>query len=127
MDEWRSMKTVGQLRAESKIPTPKKADSVYKPIERADRSFNPLKIPKALVAALPFASKPKNAAKRRKPTLATKRAVVLEKDEKRLYTQLQQLNTLKNEKIKKKRQEMSLRFAEHLKKKKVRRSFLHPL
>jgi ribosome biogenesis protein BMS1 len=48
------------------------------------RRFNPLFVPKRLQKDLPFKSKPKLQTKRKKPSLETKRAVVMEPDEKRV-------------------------------------------
>ena len=69
------------------------------PIERRPRTFNPLRVPKALQAALPFQSKPKDEAPRGRLSLEQKRAVVLEPSERQLYTLVQQLNTIRNEKV----------------------------
>ena len=43
-------------------------------------------------------------AKRKKPSLLTKNAVVMEPEEKRVYRLMQQINTIKNEKIAKKKE-----------------------
>jgi hypothetical protein len=51
-----------EMRAALGVPVPTNSDSSYKPIERSTRRFNPLVIPKALQAALPFKSKPKQDA-----------------------------------------------------------------
>ena len=48
------------------------------------KRFNPLVVPKHLQKDLPFKSKPKLQTKRKKPTLETRRAVVMEPDEKRV-------------------------------------------
>ncbi len=48
------------------------------------RRFNPLVVPKHLQKDLPFKSKPKLLTKRKKPSLETRRAVVMEPDEKRV-------------------------------------------
>ena len=97
---WAGMKTVRELRQEKKLPVPHKADSEYKPIERQERKFNALKVPKHLQAALPFKSKPKLAAKSKrhkgKEGYLKKRAVVLEPHERETYTVLQQLRTIRN-------------------------------
>ena len=45
---WSSMRTVAQMRRDLGIGAPRNTDSLYKPIERAPRQFNPLKIPRAL-------------------------------------------------------------------------------
>ena len=58
------MKTVGELRRKRNELPPVDKDSLYKPIERAPRLFKTLKVPRALQAALPFASKPKMKLKR---------------------------------------------------------------
>ena len=57
---------------------------LLQPIERAPRHFNPLVVPKHLQRDLPFKSKPKLQKKQKKPSLATRRAVVMEPDEKRV-------------------------------------------
>lgn len=45
---WTGMRTVAQLRRELGVGAPRDSDSLYKPIERGPRKFNPLKIPKKL-------------------------------------------------------------------------------
>lgn len=45
---WTGMRTVAQLRRELGVGAPRDSDSLYKPIERGPRKFNPLKIPKSL-------------------------------------------------------------------------------
>lgn len=41
---WRSMKTVAQLRRAAGVGAPRLSDSLYRPVERAPRKFNPLKV-----------------------------------------------------------------------------------
>jgi len=94
---WASMRTVREVREENGTPVPLKSDSEYRPVERMPRVFNPLHIPKALQAALPFASKPKLFTKRKRPTLETARKVVMEPQERRLTSILQQVRTIKNQ------------------------------
>jgi hypothetical protein len=60
------MRTTAETRALAGAAPPVEADSLYKPIERVTRRFNPLSIPKALQAALPFASKPKQDVKQKR-------------------------------------------------------------
>ena len=81
---WQGMRTVAQLRREAGVGAPRDGDSLYKAVERVPKQFAALKVPKALQAALPFRSKPKVEAPRRRPTLEVKRAVILEKPEKRV-------------------------------------------
>ncbi|OBZ81325.1 Ribosome biogenesis protein bms1, partial [Choanephora cucurbitarum] len=101
--DWQGMRTTGQVRKELSLHAPQKVDSIYKPIERKERRFNALKVPKSLQAQLPFANKPKNATKSKKQSYLNKRAVVLEPEEKKIVTLMQQLNTLRNEKDRKRK------------------------
>ena len=77
-------------------------DSLYKPVERpARRKFNSMPVPKKLQAALPFASKPKLEAPKRKGGYLAKRAkaVVLEPGERKQRQLMQALATIRNEKL----------------------------
>jgi len=117
-DQWQGMKTVRQLRREEKIPIPTDPDSRYAVIQREERMFNPLKIPKSLEESLPFASKPKLQQKKKKPSVLDKRpAVVMEPDEKKAYTLIQMLNTIHNKKRKDSKEMQKKRLLEYQKKK----------
>ncbi|KAI4368302.1 hypothetical protein MLD38_016876 [Melastoma candidum] len=100
---WQGMKTMAELRREHNIPVPVNKDSLYKPIERKPKKFNPLVIPKTLQAALPFASKPKEAPSRKRPLLEQKRAVVMEPHERKVHALVQQLQLIRHEKMKKRK------------------------
>ncbi|KAK9800776.1 hypothetical protein WJX73_000661 [Symbiochloris irregularis] len=102
---WVGMRTVAQLRRERGEGPPRNPDSLYRPIERAPRVFNPLRIPKQLQAAMPFKSKPKDPKSRlgKAQTLEQKRAVVLEPQERKAVTLIAQLNALRNERAAKRR------------------------
>jgi len=108
-EEWQGMRTVGQLRKDLGLKVPVNADSLYKPVERVTRHFNPLKIPVKLQKELPFKSKPKLMKKRTKPTLETKRAVVMEPREKLAFTLMQQLLTANKEKQRKRKEKLQER------------------
>jgi len=101
--DWEGMRLTGQVRRELNERAPQKVDSIYKPIERKERRFNPLKISKSLQADLPFASKPKVLKKQKEQSYLEKRAVILEPEEKKIYTLMQQIHTLKNEKNRKRK------------------------
>ncbi len=45
---WVPMRTVAEVRRELGIGAPREKNSLYRPIERGPRKFNPLKIPKQL-------------------------------------------------------------------------------
>ncbi|KAG2727696.1 hypothetical protein I3760_01G170000 [Carya illinoinensis] len=101
---WQGMKTVAELRREYNLPTPLNKDSLYKPIERKPKKFNPLVIPKNLQAALPFASKPKDIPSRKRPLLEKRRpAVVMEPHERKVHALVQHLQLIRNEKMKKRK------------------------
>ncbi|XP_050206240.1 uncharacterized protein LOC126655914 [Mercurialis annua] len=100
---WQGMKTVAELRRENSIPVPVNKDSLYKPIERKARKFNPLVISKSLQAALPFASKPKDIPGRKRPNLESRRAVVMEPREQKLHVAIQHLERIRAEKTKKRK------------------------
>ncbi|KAJ3215795.1 Glycoside hydrolase 2 (Mannanase, beta-galactosidase) [Clydaea vesicula] len=96
--EWKGMRSTGQVRYENGLAVPNLVDSTYKEIERKPRVFNKLKVPKSLQSQLPFKTKPKLLKKQQKKTYLQKRAVVMEADEKKVYSLIQQINTIKNEK-----------------------------
>ncbi|KAK9153091.1 hypothetical protein Sjap_000571 [Stephania japonica] len=97
------MKTVSELRKENNLPIPVNKDSLYKPIERKLRKFNPLVIPKSLQAALPFASKPKDRSAQKRPPLEQRRGVVREPHERKVHALVQHLQLIRNEKMKKRK------------------------
>ncbi|CAI0447284.1 unnamed protein product [Linum tenue] len=98
---WHGMKTMAELRREHSLPLPTNKDSMYKPIERFPRKFNKLVISKQLQKDLPFESKPKDIPNRRKPLLERRRAVIMEGAERQVHALVQQLQFIKNEKVKK--------------------------
>lgn len=102
---WTPMRLTGEVRRDEAIPTPQQKNSLYKPIERATRHFNPLRVPRALAAELPFKSqitqmKPRSKDKQ---TYMQKRAVVLGGEEKKARDLMQKLMTIRNEKVAKRR------------------------
>ena len=100
-DGWRGMKPKAQLQIETDTLIEVNPDSIYKPIDRPDVKFNKLRVPKKLEEALPYSSKPKgNFTKRKSKGYVASRAVVMEATEKKKYTFLQALNSIRNEKVK---------------------------
>jgi hypothetical protein len=95
---WSGMRTVAELRRDASKPVPVNKDSLYKPIVRQTRQFNPIPVPASLEAKLPFKSKTKNLTKKSKTGYVAKRAVVLEPGEKKKMAFLQALGTVRNEK-----------------------------
>ncbi|KAK1745576.1 ribosomal biogenesis protein BMS1 [Skeletonema marinoi] len=100
---WRAMKPKAQLHVETETPIEVNPDSIYKPIERKERTFNKLRVPKSVESNLPFKSKHKDDTKRKKKSYASKRAVVMDAEEKKKYTFVQAVNTIRNKKKAKRR------------------------
>ncbi|KAF2765384.1 DUF663-domain-containing protein [Teratosphaeria nubilosa] len=115
-DTWSGMRLTGQVRAEKIIPTPKEKNSAYRPIERQERHFNPLRVPRKLASDLPYKSQITQMKPRNKQTYQQKRAVVLNGEEKTARRLMQQVMTLRNEKVEKRRQKQEERKAPYKKK-----------
>ncbi|KAK4691148.1 ribosome biogenesis protein BMS1, partial [Lecanoromycetidae sp. Uapishka_2] len=108
-DTWQGMRLTGQIRADAQLPTPSQPNSAYKPVERPTRHFNPLRVPRALAAGLPFKSQIAQMAPQKKQTYLQKRAVVLGGEEKRARDLMQKIMTLRNEKVEKRRKKQEER------------------
>lgn len=113
---WEGMRLTGQVRADQNLQTPQQKNSQYKPIERATRHFNPLRIPRALAAELPFKSQIVQTKKQTKETYMSKRAVVLGGEEKKARDLMQKLMTVRNEKVTKRREKKEEKRVEYRKK-----------
>ena len=100
---WQGMRLTGQVRADANIPTPSQPNSAYRPIDRPTRHFNPLRVPRALAADLPFKSQISQMAPQKKQTYMQKRAVVLGGEEKRARDLMQKIMTIRNEKVAKRK------------------------
>ncbi|KAI0970574.1 GTP binding protein Bms1 [Xylaria arbuscula] len=103
LGDWQSMRLTGQVRRDQDIPTPQNADSKYRPIERATRHFNPLKVPRALAADLPYKAQIVRMKPQKRDTYMQKRAVVLGGEEKRARDLMQKLSTVRKDTIAKRR------------------------
>ncbi|TVY86513.1 Ribosome biogenesis protein, partial [Lachnellula willkommii] len=100
---WEGMRLTGEVRRDQGLATPQDKNSLYKPVERAARHFNPLRVPRALAAELPFKSQIVQTKKQGKQTYMQKRAVVLGGEEKKARELMQKVMTLRNEKEAKRR------------------------
>ncbi|KAI5304999.1 Glycoside hydrolase 2 (Mannanase, beta-galactosidase) [Ascosphaera pollenicola] len=121
---WKQMRLTGEVRRVEGIPTPLEKDSQYQKFERPTRHFNPLRVPRQLAAELPFKSQIVKMRPQKKDTYLQKRAVVLGGEEKRARALMQQLSTLRNEKVakraaaqEKRREVYRAKVAENLEKK----------
>lgn len=100
---WKGMRLTGQVRRDQGLATPQQKNSVYRPIERPTRHFNPLRVPRQLAAELPFKSQIAQMKPQRKQTYLQKRAVVVGGEEKRARDLMQKILTIRKEKEEKRR------------------------
>ncbi|KAH7145759.1 hypothetical protein B0J13DRAFT_326989 [Dactylonectria estremocensis] len=102
---WQPMRLTGEVRRAQSIATPQPKNSQYRAIERETRHFNPLRVPRALAADLPFRSQIVQTKKQKKETYMSKRAVVLApgSEEKKARALMQQLLTVRNDAAAKRR------------------------
>ncbi|KAK4633861.1 Ribosome biogenesis protein bms1 [Fulvia fulva] len=110
---WEGMRLTGQVRAAQNIPTPQLKNSKYGKVERQERRFNPLRVPKKLQADLPFKSQITQMKPQKKETYTQKRAVVLGGEEKEARRLMQQVMTLRKEKVEKRRAKQEERRQPH--------------
>ncbi len=113
---WQSMRLTGEVRRERDIPTPLEKNSQYRKVERAERHFNPLKVPRALAASLPFRSQIVQTRPQRKETYMQKRAVVLRGDERKARDLMQKLTTIRKDVAEKRHAKKEEKRAEYRKK-----------
>ncbi|ORY64873.1 AARP2CN domain-containing protein [Pseudomassariella vexata] len=100
---WQGMRLTGEVRRDQNIPTPQDKNSKYRAIERPTRHFNPLKVPRALAAELPFKSQIVRMKPQRHQTYTQKRAVVLGGEEKKARDLMQKLTTIRKDQVAKRR------------------------
>ncbi|GJN91752.1 hypothetical protein Rhopal_004775-T1 [Rhodotorula paludigena] len=113
---WTGMRLTGEVRRAEGLKTPADVNSLYKPIVRETRRFNTLKVPRKLQSALPFASKPKMQPKQQTKTYMQKRAVVMDTDEKKALSLLQQVQAISRDKEAKRKDSKAANKAERAKK-----------
>ncbi|KAJ8607599.1 hypothetical protein MRB53_040183 [Persea americana] len=82
----------------------KEKNSAYRPIERQERHFNPLRVTRKLQADLPFKSQIIQMKPQNKKTYAQKRAVIVDDpEEKKARRLMQQVMLLRKDKVEKRR------------------------
>ncbi|KAL2130437.1 hypothetical protein VTI74DRAFT_6383 [Chaetomium olivicolor] len=113
---WQSMRLTGEIRRDENIATPVLKNSQYRKIERPTRHFNPLRVPKALAASLPFKSQIVQTKAQKKETYMQKRAVVVGGEEKKARDLMQKLTTIRKEQVAKRRAKKEEKRAEYRKK-----------
>lgn len=112
---WQGMRLTGAVRKERQLKAPNHINSSYRGVERTERKFNPLRVPRALQSELPFKSKPKQMQAAKSTSYLAKRAVVLEGEEKKALALLQQMKTVQREKEEKRKAKNNEKKAQNMK------------
>ncbi|XP_051897648.1 ribosome biogenesis protein BMS1 homolog [Pristis pectinata] len=114
-ESWTGMRTVGQLKHDLGIKMKPNKDSLYKPVERRMKHFNPLYIPKVLQKALPFKNKPKYQEKLAKVPRDRKRITVIKSaHERKISALMSALSTVNKHKAQKQNKKEQLQHKEFL-------------
>lgn len=118
---WR-MRTVREVRESKGMAIPLIKDSLYGEIERGAPIFAPMRVPKAIEGALPYATKPKDFApvrkeakkgiSERKADISRERVVVLDKKEKEERSLLSAVYHIRKDRITKRKQSYNARLKE---------------
>ncbi|KAG7845518.1 hypothetical protein KL941_003364 [Ogataea angusta] len=115
-ENWRGMKLTGTLKAENNMSAVPNPDSEYKKIERKERKFNPLKIPRSIQANLPYKSQLHQMKKQKSKGYLQKRAVVVGGEERKARSIVQTVQTIKKDKDQKRSIKKQEKNAERLRK-----------
>ncbi|CAF4234077.1 unnamed protein product [Rotaria sp. Silwood2] len=121
-DQWQGLRSLGQLKYAMNIRNEPNVDSLYKPIERKERVFRPLKIPTQLQRDLPFHLKPKTTGSTtmKDPIEEKQRvAVVLEPQEKKIADIMKMFTTVYKDRLKSKQKTQANRNAQYKKQQKT--------
>lgn len=113
--EWKGVRLTGQIRAAMNLTTPSNPDSAYKKVERVERHFHGLKVPKSIQKDLPFKSQIHQMKPQKKKTYMAKRAVVLGGEEKKARAFMQKVLTISHAKEDKRKAKKSEQRKERLK------------
>nr|XP_039256977.1 ribosome biogenesis protein BMS1 homolog [Styela clava] len=129
-DSWSAMKTVGQLRHEKDQKLQPNEDSLYGPIERETRVFNPVVIPKKLQKELPYKVRPKLRREKieSRQEGMMKVAIVREPKDRKIVELMTALRALDHDKKKKTKQEKRVKYLKHremLEKEEIKNKWKH--
>jgi len=103
--EWKPLRTLAEIRLDKGVPIPSKKDSEYgQKLERVERRFNKLRISANLEASLPFKSKQKLQEKKKISDLEKKTKTLSTAEEKETRYLIQRLETIRKQRIAKKKE-----------------------
>merc|ERR1711915_166548 len=110
MATWKGMRTAAEIKRERNIKNEVCSDNLYTKIEREEKVFQPLKIPRALQEALPYKIKPKKGSVKMNPE-AGRVAVVLDHKERKIENAFKMLRELHGDKMDKMEKDKEKRMA----------------
>jgi len=113
---WKGMRTTAQIKRDKAIRNTENKDSLYRPVERKEIDFAPLKVPKKLQEALPISLKP-NAGHIKFDPAAGRVAVILDHKEQKIAKAFKMLRTLHGDKMDKLKEDKKKRMEKFLQKK----------
>jgi ribosome biogenesis protein BMS1 len=121
------MKTTAEMRKLNKVAIPINKDSLYKPVERTQRVFKQLSVPKKVEEALPFASKPKQQKAKKGSSYMSRRAVILEPEDRKKRALVSMLTTIDKDKSALRAQTKAAKSKQNLAKKEKVRELFEPV
>ena len=115
---WRGMRTVGEIKRDSNIKNEVNKDSLYTEIQREERVFKQLTIPRKLQSELPYSLKPKVMSESHDPS-KDRVAVVLDHKERKIQNAFKMLREISGQKQEKDQKDTKKRVEDFVAKKRV--------
>ncbi|CAH1101523.1 unnamed protein product [Psylliodes chrysocephalus] len=106
---WTGARTTGEIKREIGVRNAANMDSLYTPIEREEKPFKPLIIPRKLQKNLPYRDKPKQGIKRSEQNKIDRIAIIAEPEEQKISTMMKMLRASYDKKQDKLKQETNAR------------------
>ena len=98
-ENWKGMRVTGQIRFDQGLNVPEKPESKYTKIDKPIFAFPPLIVPKKLQASLPYEAKVRLPKWRDPKSYLETRPVIVDPAEQEVRELLNQVMTIRNEKI----------------------------
>lgn len=112
---WSGLKRLGELKKENNVKINPNENSIYKPIEREEKVFAPLKIRDKIEEQLPFRFKNKEHAKVSDPVQKQRVAVIREPHEEKMASVVKMFKKVYENKMKKKQDQHLKQVQKHKK------------
>ncbi|XP_066142906.1 ribosome biogenesis protein BMS1 homolog [Euwallacea fornicatus] len=113
-NQWRGVRTTGEIKRERSIKNEANKDSLYTPIVREEKPFKPLIVPAKLQKALPYRDKPKHNVKMCDQKKSIDRvAVIREPQEQKIANMMKMIKASYQHKQAKLKEETQQRLEKH--------------